>query len=117
MNNNADVNDTWLVGFSTEISGVEVATHMLISAASLVMAESAAVYMGRTWWAECQEDHEYCWLYPGGVVWFNSIILLDDVENRILRGLKFLDTWIISGTPGSPIIIDDYGESWLNYTR
>lgn len=48
MNNNADVNDTWLVGFSTEISGFEVATHMLISAASLVMAESAAVYMGRT---------------------------------------------------------------------
>lgn len=46
MNNtDADVNDTWLVGFSTEISGFEVATHMLISAASLEMAESAAVYM------------------------------------------------------------------------
>ncbi|EBD3901260.1 hypothetical protein IT804_003503 [Salmonella enterica] len=94
MNNNADVNDTWLVGFSTEISGFEVATHMLISAASLVMAESAAVYMGRTWWPSLKrEDDRYRWEFPGGVV------------------------WIISGTPGSPVIIDDYGENWLDYTR
>lgn len=119
MNNtDADVNDTWLVGFSTEISGFEVATHMLISAASLEMAESVAVYMGRTWWPSLKrEDDRYRWEYPGGVVWFNSIILLDDVENSILRGLKFLDAWIISGTPGSPVIIDDYGENWLDYTR
>lgn len=90
MNNNADVNDTWLVGFSTEISVFEVATHMLISAASLVIAESAAVYMGRTWWPSLKrEDDRHRWEYPGGVVWFNSIILLDDVENSILRGLKF----------------------------
>jgi hypothetical protein len=36
------------------------------------------------------------------VVWFNSIILLDDVENSILRGLKFLDTWVISGVTDTP---------------
>ncbi|HIB1631800.1 TPA: hypothetical protein ACWV6Y_005799 [Salmonella enterica subsp. enterica serovar Muenchen] len=46
-----------------------------------------------------------------------DVILLDDVENSILRGLKFPDAWIISGTPGPPVIIDDYGENWLNYTR
>jgi hypothetical protein len=40
------------------------------------------------------------------VVWFNSIILLDDVENSILRGLKFLDVWVISGT--------DARSSWMS---
>lgn len=45
---NADINDTWLVGFSAEISAVEMATNMLIQAGSLAMAEAAALYMGRT---------------------------------------------------------------------
>ncbi|EIK9782328.1 hypothetical protein LKW52_004117 [Salmonella enterica] len=38
---NADINDTWLVGFSAEISAVEMATNMLIQAGSLAMAEAA----------------------------------------------------------------------------
>lgn len=45
---NTDINDTWLVGFSAEISGVEMATNMLIQAGSLAIAEAAALYMGRT---------------------------------------------------------------------
>nr|WP_241390594.1 MULTISPECIES: hypothetical protein [Yersiniaceae] len=57
-------------------------------------------------------------LFAGQViVWFNSILLLDDVENTILRGLKFLDTWIVSGTPGSPVVRDEYAGDWLDYTR
>jgi hypothetical protein len=50
------------------------------------------------------------------VVWFNSIILLDDVENSILRGLKFLDAWVISGTE-RPVITDEYGNDWRDITR
>ncbi|EAT0257680.1 hypothetical protein EXO80_22535 [Salmonella enterica] len=118
MNNNADVNDTWLVGFSTEISGFEVATHMLISAASLVIAESAAVYMGRTWWPSLKrEDDRHRWEYPGGVVWFNSIILPDDVENSILRGLKFLDAWTVIGVPDAPVLRDEWENDWRDITR
>lgn len=43
--------------------------------------------------------------------------MLDDVENAILRGLKFPDAWIISGTPESPVITDEYGDNGLDYTR
>ncbi|SUH95445.1 Uncharacterised protein [Salmonella enterica subsp. arizonae] len=43
-----------LSGFSAEISGVEMATNMLIQAGSLAMAEAAALYMdapgGRRVW-------------------------------------------------------------------
>nr|WP_241391239.1 hypothetical protein [Serratia proteamaculans]ULG18963.1 hypothetical protein RM5p2_00022 [Serratia proteamaculans] len=110
--------NTWLVGFNTEISGVEVATHALIQAESLTIAEAAAMYMGGTWWPELQKDDSgYRWQFPEGIVWFNSILLLDDVENTILRGLKFLDTWIVSGTPGSPVVRDEYAGDWLDYTR
>jgi hypothetical protein len=51
------------------------------------------------------------------VVWFNSIVLLDDAENSILRGLKFLDVWVISGTPDAPVIMDEYGNDWRDITR
>ena len=46
-----------------------------------------------------------------------SIILLDDVENIILRGLKFLDVWVISGKPDAPVITDEYGNDWRDITR
>ncbi|HFD0565925.1 TPA: hypothetical protein ACF7M5_004074 [Salmonella enterica] len=114
---NADINDTWLVGFSAEISGVEMATNMLIQAGSQAMAEAAALYMGRTWWQTCLEEYEYRWLYPGGVVWFNSIILLDDVENSILRGLKFLDAWTVTGSTDAPVLRDEWGNDWRDITR
>ncbi|CFB71329.1 TPA: hypothetical protein ACLFOO_004353 [Yersinia enterocolitica] len=110
--------NTWLVGFNTEISGVEVATHVLIQAESLTIAEAAAMYMGCTWWPDLQKDDGgYRWQFPGGIVWFNSILLLDDVENTILHGLKFLDTWIVSGTPESPVVRDEFAGDWFDYTR
>ncbi len=34
----------------------------------------------------------------------NSIILLDDVENSILRGLKFLDAWTVTGSTDAPVL-------------
>lgn len=73
--------------------------------------------MGRTWWQTCQEEYEYRWLYPGGVVWFNSIILLDDVENSILRGLKFLDAWTVTGSTDAPVLRDEWGNDWRDITR
>lgn len=110
--------NTWLVGFNTEISDVETATYMLIQADCLTMAEAAVTYIGQTWWSELREDDEgYWWLYSRGVVCLNNILLLQDVENSVLRNLKFLDVWIVSGTPESPIIRDEYGENWLDFTR
>ena len=55
--------------------------------------------------------------YPQGVVWFNSIVLLDDVENSMLRGLRFLDAWVISGKPDATVIMDEYGNDWRDITR
>lgn len=70
--------------------------HHMISATGLAQAESGAIQMGRTVRDSLlREDGRHRWQYPDGVVWFNSIILLDDVENCILRGLKFLDTWLL----------------------
>jgi hypothetical protein len=110
--------NTWLVGFNTEISGVDVATHVLIEAENLAMAEAAAMYMGRTWWPELQkDDNGYRWRYPGGIVWFNSILLSGDVENTVLRGLKFLDVWRGSGTAESLAVRDEYGDDWMAHSR
>jgi hypothetical protein len=89
--------NTWLVGLSVDIDGVEMMVHHLLTATDLAQAESGIMAMGRTWWPSLKrEDDRHRWQYPQGVVWFNSIILLDDVENSILRGLKFLDVWVIS---------------------
>ncbi|EDJ8987497.1 hypothetical protein GFI10_25845 [Salmonella enterica subsp. diarizonae] len=110
--------NTWLVGLSVDVGGTEMMVYYLISATGLEHAEAGVLEMGRTWWPALQrEDDRHRWEYAAGVVWFNSIILLDDVENSILRGLKFLDAWIISGTPESPVITDEYGDNWLDYTR
>lgn len=110
--------NTWLVGFAVEISGVEMMVHHMISATDMAQAESGAIQMGRTWWDSLlREDDHHRWQYPDGVVWFNSIILLDDVENSILRGLKFLDTWVITEAPDAPVVADEYGNDWRDVTR
>ncbi len=110
--------NTWLVGFAVEISGVEMMVHHMISATSLAQAESGAIQMGRTWWDSLlREDDRHRWQYPDGVVWFNSIILLDDVESRILRGLKFMDTWAATGVTDTPGLCDEYGNDWRDITR
>lgn len=64
-----------------------------------------------------REDDRHRWEYPGGVVWFNSIVLLDDVENSILRGLKFLDAWTVTGAPDAPVLRDEWGNDWRDITR
>ena len=51
------------------------------------------------------------------MVWFNSIILLDDVENSILRGLKFLDAWTVTGSTDMPRLHDEWGNDWRDITR
>ena len=110
--------NTWLVGFAVEISGVEMMVYHMVSAETPELAEAGAMMMGRNWWEDGKTVHEgYSWRWPCGSVWFNCIILLDDVENSIVRGLKFLDTWPVTGTVDDPIICDEYGNDWREITR
>ncbi|SCA39780.1 hypothetical protein [Klebsiella quasipneumoniae] len=110
--------NTWLVGMSVDVDDVEMMVNFLVSAADLAHAEAGIQAMGRTWWPSLsREDDGHRWLCPQGVVWLNCIILLDDVENIILRGLKFLDVWVISGKPDAPVITDEYGNDWRDITR
>lgn len=110
--------NTWLVGFAVEISGVEMMVYHMVSAQTPELAEAGAMMMGRNWWEDGKTVHEgYSWRWPCGSVWFNSIILLDDVENSIVRGLEFLDTWPVTGTVDEPIICDEYGNDWREITR
>ncbi|ENW5054178.1 TPA: hypothetical protein ACJGSF_003939 [Salmonella enterica subsp. enterica serovar Muenchen] len=92
--------------------------HYLVSATDLAHAEAGVLEMGRTWWPSLQrEDDRHQWVYPGGVVWFNSIILLDDLENSILRGLKFPDAWTVTGSTDAPVLRDEWGNDWRDITR
>ncbi|WP_391488824.1 hypothetical protein [Leclercia tamurae] len=110
--------NTWLTGFQTETHCTETDVYMLIEAENLALAEAGAMSMGRTWWPDVKEDSaDHCWLYPERKVWFSSIVLLDDVENTVLRGLKFLDWWIVTGTPEWPVIRDRCDMDWQDYTR
>ncbi|HAK5655158.1 TPA: hypothetical protein H1V01_004350 [Salmonella enterica] len=119
MNNtDSDIKDTWLVGLSVDIDGTEMLVHYLVSATDLAHAEAGVLEMGRTWWPSLQrEDDRHQWVYPGGVVWFNSIILLDDLENSILRGLKFPDAWTVTGSTDAPVLRDEWGNDWRDITR
>lgn len=119
MNNTgSDINDTWLVGLSVDIDGTEMLVHYLVSATDLAHAEAGVLEMGRPWWPSLQrEDDRHQWVYPGGVVWFNSIILLDDLENSILRGLKFPDAWTVTGSTDAPVLRDEWGNDWRDITR
>lgn len=118
MDNNSNINDTWLVGLSVDVNGTEMMVHYLVSATDLVHAEAGVLEMGRTWWPSLQrEDDRHRWEYETGVVWFNSIILLDDVENSILRGLKFPDAWTVTGSTDAPVLRDEWGNDWRDITR
>ncbi|MCO4160866.1 hypothetical protein [Citrobacter amalonaticus] len=110
--------NTWLVGLSVDVDGTEMMVYYLVSASDLSLAEAGVLEMGRTWWPSLQrEDDRHRWEYPEGVVWFNSIILLDDVENSILRGLKFLDAWTVTCSTDMPRLHDDWGHDWRDITR
>lgn len=110
--------NTWLVGFAVEIAGTEMMVYHLIAATALEGAEAGVIAMGRTWWPALKgEDNGHRWEYPQGVVWFNSIVLLDDLENTILCGLKFLDTWTVSGTSDAPVLCDEWGNDWRDISR
>ncbi|EJI4859022.1 hypothetical protein RTS15_005238 [Salmonella enterica] len=110
--------NTWLVGLSVEVDGTEMMVYYLVSATGLEHAEAGVMEMGRTWWPTLKrEDDRHRWEYPGGVVWFNSIILLDDLETSILRGLKFLDAWTVTGAPDAPVLCDEWGDDWRDITR
>ncbi|HFV9933110.1 TPA: hypothetical protein ACIAPS_002800 [Salmonella enterica subsp. enterica serovar Bovismorbificans] len=118
MDNNSNINDTWLVGLSVDVNGTEMMVYYLVSATDLEHAEAGVLEMGRTWWPSLQrEDDQHRWEYAAGVVWFNSIILLDDVENSILRGLKFLDAWTVTGSTDAPVLRDEWGNDWRDITR
>lgn len=117
-NNMETLLNTWLVSLSVDVDGTEMMVYYLVSASDLSLAEAGVLEMGRTWWPSLQrEDDRHRWEYPEGVVWFNSIILLDDVENAVLRGLKFLDTWTVSGTSDAPVLRDEWGNDWRDITR
>lgn len=110
--------NTWLTGFAVEISGVEMMVYHLVSAETPELAEAGAMAMGRTWWEDGKAIHgDYSWQYPAGIVWFNSIILLDDAESSLLRGLKFLDAWTVTGAPDAPALRDEWGNDWRDITR
>ncbi|ECC1750774.1 hypothetical protein FNI40_26185 [Salmonella enterica subsp. diarizonae] len=110
--------NTWLVGLIVDVGGTEMMVHYLVSATDLAHAEAGVLEMGRTWWpALKREDDRHRWEYPGSVVWFNSIILLDDVENAILRGLKFPDAWTVTGSTDAPVLRDEWGNDWRDITR
>lgn len=110
--------NTWLVGFGIEINGTEIMVYFLTEAVDLTHAEAGIAEMGRTWWPALEHESDgYRWEYPGRVIWFNSIILLDDVENNLIRGLKFLDVWRVNGTSDAPVLCDEYGNNWLDITR
>ncbi|EBC8249457.1 hypothetical protein LAY59_22150 [Escherichia coli] len=110
--------NTWLVGFAVEAGDVEMMVYHLITATDPEYAESGAIEMGRTWWSSLKrEDERHRWEYPGGVVWFNSIVQLGDVENSILRGLKFLDAWTVTGAQDAPELRDEWGNDWRDITR
>ena len=110
--------NTWLTGFRTEVSCIETDVYVLIEAESLALAEAGAMSMGQTWWPDVEEGSEdYSWRYPGSTVWFSSILQLDDVENTVLRELKFLDAWCVTGTPEWPVIRDRFDMDWREYTR
>ncbi|ELH9297383.1 hypothetical protein RQW87_004300 [Salmonella enterica] len=110
--------NTWLVGLSVDVGGTEMMVYYLISATDLEHAEAGVLEMGRTWWpSQNREDDRHRWEYATGVVWFNSIILLDDVENSILRGLKFLDAWNVTGTTDAPVLRDEWDNDWRDITR
>ncbi|EAX1817949.1 hypothetical protein BTA73_23700 [Salmonella enterica subsp. enterica serovar Reading] len=109
---------TWLAGLCVDVGGTEMMVYHLIAATDLDHAEAGVLEMGRTWWPDLKyDDDRHRWEYPGGVVWFNSIILLDDVENAILRGLKFLDAWTVTGTSDAPVLHDERGNDWRDITR
>lgn len=110
--------NTWLVGFAVEIDATEIMTYMLIQAESPAMAEAGAMRMGCTWWPECQkDDNGHRWIYSVGIIWFNSIVLLDDIDVAVLRGLKFLDAWTVTGAPDAPVLRDEWGNDWRDITR
>ncbi|ENZ2854957.1 hypothetical protein ACK1QH_004547 [Salmonella enterica] len=89
-----------------------------MSAETPELAEAGAMMMGRTWWENGKTVHEgYSWRWPHSDVWFNNIVLLDDVENSILRGLKFPDAWTATGAPDAPVLRDEWGNDWRDITR
>ncbi|ELW1986087.1 hypothetical protein SLE39_004991, partial [Salmonella enterica] len=109
--------NTWLMGFAVETSGVEMMVYHLVSAETPELAEAGAMMMGRTWWENGKTVHEgYSWRWPHSDVWFNNIVLLDDVENSILRGLKFPDAWTATGAPDAPVLRDEWGNDWRDIT-
>ncbi|TKU03277.1 hypothetical protein FDW91_04125 [Citrobacter sp. wls831] len=102
--------NTWLAGLSIDVDGTEMMVYYLVSATDLAQAEAGVMEMGRTWWpALKREDDLHRWEYPGGVVWFN--------KNSILRGLKFLDAWTVTGAPDAPVLRDEWGNDWRDITR
>ncbi|MDX9500264.1 hypothetical protein SM438_21070 [Salmonella enterica] len=110
--------NTWLVGLIVDVGATEMMVYYLISATDPEHAEAGVLEMGRTWWPSLKrEDDRHRWEYPEGVLWFNSFILLDDVENSILRGLKFLDAWTVTGTTDAPVLRDEWDNDWRDITR
>ncbi|QHS50059.1 hypothetical protein GW952_31090 (plasmid) [Klebsiella michiganensis] len=108
----------WLTGFILDIGGVDILEHHLISAPDLEYAELAATLMLRTWWPEgVVQQKDYCWTFPQGTVRFNNIVLLSEHEANVLQGLRFLDTWMISGSKTAHVLYDEYNNLWREVCR
>lgn len=110
--------NTWLVGFDVDICGSEMSAYIIVQSESQPLAESGVILMGQTWWRDnIPSSDDYCWMYPDKIVWFKSIQMLDDMESSVLRGLKFIDTCEIIGTPEYPVVIDSVGNHWQEFSR
>lgn len=110
--------NSWLIGFITEIAGVQAGKYLLVRAEDRAMAEAAAVYMGRTWWTELQKEYDEAqWDYPEGLVYIEFIHQLDANESRVLFRLNFLDIWNARGTPENIVMLDEYCGNWLDFVR
>ncbi|WP_115160133.1 hypothetical protein [Serratia fonticola] len=108
----------WLISFNTKVDGVETDRHLILQGPSLDIAERAVRFMGNTWWpGQGREDGGHWWCFEQGEVWFSAIVLLDDVEFSVLRGLKFLNLWHAHETPAGVTARDEFGYSWSNYSR
>ena len=111
--------NTWLASFQEESGSALHEYHMLLKGASLPLAEAACNQLGEAWWyPERPFATQGCyWQFDRGCAWLNSIVLLDERQAGLLSALRFLDEWVVTGTPDAPLVSDPAGNRWQDCRR
>ncbi|POP05333.1 hypothetical protein [Salmonella enterica] len=52
-----------------------------------------------------------------GMISLSPPTICNSAENSILRGLKFLDAWTVTGSTDAPVLRDEWGNDWRDITR